>query len=274
MTKKGAPKTKAIMAQQEKHNRERREARAATAEKKRCDPRAGACEEVVHTMVGKIITRLRKRRRNNDTQLAALKSNPAMREASRARNERWRTDQRQEASERGITFDELLKERDAAHQAKPKTYYSEEARHKERMATDVAYETSVNLRTRLGEFMRLTNGTKAVGTMKLVGCTQAALIARLKKQLSAGEELEQMSIDHIFPMSLYDAADPLQQRMMMHWSNMQPMLLNGKEGNIAKNNKLPTKVMAAKVAWWAWPRGVTRAMLPDKYDGWSTPLRK
>jgi len=31
--------------------------------------------------------------------------------------------------------------------------------------------------------------------------------------------------------------------------------------------------MAAKVERWCWPDGVTEDMLPDKYDGWATPLR-
>ena len=56
----------------------------------------------------------------------------------------------------------------------------------------------------------------------------------------------------------------------MHWSNLQPLPM---KDNRSKNNKLPTKAMAAKVARWAWPDGITEDMLPDKYDGWATPLR-
>jgi len=56
----------------------------------------------------------------------------------------------------------------------------------------------------------------------------------------------------------------------MHWSNYQ--LITTAE-NRTKNDRLPTKAMAAKVERWAWPPGITEDMLPDIYPGWSTPLR-
>jgi len=46
------------------------------------------------------------------------------------------------------------------------------------------------------------------------------------------------------------------------------------EENEEKFDKLPTKAMAAKVERWCWPAGVTEDMLPDKYPGWATALRK
>ena len=79
-----------------------------------------------------------------------------------------------------------------------------------------------------------------------------------------------MEVDHIFPMSRYNCLLESEQRKVMHWSNFQPLPA---EENLYKSDKLPTKAMAAKVARWAWPDGVTEDMLPDIYDGWATPLR-
>ncbi len=76
-----------------------------------------------------------------------------------------------------------------------------------------------------------------------------------------------MEIDHIFPFKYYTLS---QQQRVGHFTNCQPLL---KPENSFKSDKLPTKAMAAKVARWAWPDGVTEDMLPDQYDGWRTPLR-
>ena len=57
---------------------------------------------------------------------------------------------------------------------------------------------------------------------------------------------------------------------VMNITNLQPLT---KEENRQKWDKLPTKAMAAKVDRSCWPDGVTEDMLPDKYDGWATPLR-
>ena len=62
---------------------------------------------------------------------------------------------------------------------------------------------------------------------------------------------------------MYNAKDPNQQRMMMHWSNTRPMKLYGKGGNISKDNRLPTRHEAEMVERWAWPPGVTEDQLKD-----------
>ena len=84
------------------------------------------------------------------------------------------------------------------------------------------------------------------------------------------EDMCSMEIDHVFPMTRYNCLLEDQQKKAMNKSNLQP--LTARE-NMYKSDRLPTKAMAAKVARWAWPDGVTEDMLPDIYDGWSTPLR-
>jgi hypothetical protein len=248
MTKPGAKKTPDMLAYQQEHNRKRREDRKAKQMEKKTVPREGACEEIVSKMVGAIITRLLKRRRNTGSR--NLKGNV---EAQRRANE-CHARLKQEASDKGITITELRKQRSEKHAAKPLVFYNAMARHKERVAEDVAYKITTNLRTRLGEFIRLTNGTKAQGTMALVGCSQKDLIAHLQSQIPEGESLHNYSIDHIFPMSMYDASDPLEQKKMMNYSNLQPLKLHGVGGNISKNNRPPSKTEAAKVAPWARPK--------------------
>lgn len=119
-----------------------------------------------------------------------------------------------------------------------------------------------NLRTRLGEFLKATPKiNKACGTTELVGCSREFLVAHLCRQLPKGYTLAEMSVDHIFPMSMYNFSDDKQQLMCMHWSNLQPLPLHGVGGNSSKSNKLPSLSEASKVQRWCWPANVDEAML-------------
>lgn len=100
--------------------------------------------------------------------------------------------------------------------------------------------------------------------MELIGCTRQTLAEHLRGNLSLND------IDHIFPFVLFDLDSHGDQQKVMHWSNLQ--LLTPEE-NKSKNDKLPTKAMAAKVDPSCWPDGVTMDDLPDIYPGWATPLR-
>lgn len=245
-------KTPAKIANQERHSRNRRERRAEIAKQKLTTPRAGACEEIVHKMVSGILTRLLKRKRNS----AARKkdTNGAL------RAKKWHDEQKAIAARKGVSITEHLKQRREEHAKKPLVYHNAQERHKERMANDENYSIRVRLSKRLREFLRLHNGTKAEGTMELVGCTQDELLDHLHKTTNA-DTLFGESIDHIFPASAYDARDPHQRRQMMHWSNLRMMPLYGVGGNVSKNNSLPTAAEASGVERWAWPPMVTEDML-------------
>lgn len=123
------------------------------------------------------------------------------------------------------------------------------------------------MRARLAEALRLANGKKAQRTDTYIGCSYDALSKHICQQWHHDKSFE---VDHIFPFALYDATAEADLLKVMHFSNTQPL---SKNENMHKSDKLPTKAMAAKVARWAWPDGVTEDMLPDIYDGWATPLR-
>ena len=129
---------------------------------------------------------------------------------------------------------------------------------KARLKTDPVFKLKCLMRTRIGNHLR-GKGKKEGVTFKLIGCSPEHLAAHLGTAPKA--------IDHIFPLTCYDAEK--EQHKMTNWQNLQP--LTGKE-NSSKRNKLPTKAMAAKVPRKLWPNGVTEDMLPDIYDGWKTSL--
>lgn len=116
----------------------------------------------------------------------------------------------------------------------------------------------------------MSNERKKGHTAKLVGCSRLELKAHIEKQLIGEETIEAVHLDHIFPISMYMLDNAEKQKRACHFSNLQPL---PEMANKSKRDKLPTKAMAAKVARWAWPDGVTEDMLPDIYDGWATPLR-
>lgn len=135
-------------------------------------------------------------------------------------------------------------------------------RRKERRKSDTHYTLKGRLRTRIQCALKRKNVGKTQRTNALLGMDI--------EEFKADFLVPGFHIDHIFPFDLYDLENEEQQRKVCNYSNLQ--MLKPKE-NRNKASKLPTKAMAAKVARWAWPDGVTEDMLPDIYDGWATPLR-
>ena len=141
---------------------------------------------------------------------------------------------------------------------------------KEKRQSDDTFVVTTRLRDRLKTFLRRQGRTQSENTMDMIGCSRDELVEHLASMLAGGQSIVSTDVDHIFPMSCYDVVIPDHQKMLMHFSNMQP--LTPAENN-SKRAQLPTKAMAARVERWAWPPGVTEDMLPDIYDGWSTPQR-
>ena len=253
MVKANPNKSPAKLANQARHNKRRRDARAAARQAKLTVPKEGVCEGIVHSMVTGIITRILKRKRKNENR------NHDPKAVSRAAAGHKRL--RDEALSLGITQRELASQRKAEKAKAEPTFYSQTTRHKERMQTDEDYSARVRCSRRLKEFLRLTNGTKAAGTMELIGCSHAELMLHLKKTLSPGKKIMDESIDHIFPASMYNAANPKDQRRMMHWSNLRMMPLYGVGGNVSKSNKMPSLEDVLAVERWAWPTDVDESML-------------
>ena len=138
---------------------------------------------------------------------------------------------------------------------------------REKYADDLMHNLKVRLRARLRLFMRGTGARKPASTFDLIGCTPEQLIHHLKTTIDDDVDVSNFELDHVFPLSRYSVKDAAR---MTNYRNLQ--LLNAFENN-TKNDKLPTKAMAARVPKEFWPDGVTEDMLPDIYDGWATPLR-
>ena len=135
-----------------------------------------------------------------------------------------------------------------------------------RRAHDPIFRLKDTIRARLSAFLNGKGTTKNASTFTLVGCTATELILHLGDTPKAGSK----HVDHIFPLDCHPLETLDEQMKAQHFSNLQLLTL---EENLSKSSKLPTKAMAAKVARWAWPDGVTEDMLPDIYPGWSTALR-
>ena len=127
------------------------------------------------------------------------------------------------------------------------------------------------MRARLGSFLRCNKAPKTGHTFDMIKKSPEELTQFLVSRLRPGERLETMEADHIFPLCAYNIETRDGQYAAMHFSNMTPLT---KEENGEKNGKLPTKAMASLVEKWAWPPGVSEAMLPDVYVGWDSPFRK
>lgn len=257
MPKAGTVKTPGLLAYQKRHNEQRKEERRKLALQRLTTPRDGAREEEIHKLVDGVVKRLLKRTRNNESR-RKLPSTAAAKTNARKRAQQYYEEKKEEASSLGQGIRSFLEEN---RTERANEYKNPLDRHKERVKTDEAYRIRCNLSTRLGEFLRLKNGTKAAGTMQLVGCTLPDLIDHLSSQLEEGETLASMSIDHIFPMTKYEASDPQQQIQMMHWSNLRPMKLYGQDGNVSKGCRLPTLSEAQAVQRWAWPNSIDESML-------------
>lgn len=131
---------------------------------------------------------------------------------------------------------------------------------KKRLLDDDAFYLNTKLRRRLHSALHVAKGKKRSRTMELVGCSYTELIAHLSSQLDEGETLHDKVIDHIFPMAKYHLADETQQRMCMHYTNLQ---LLSREDNARKHTALPTLDVGLRVERWAWPPGVQEEDLMD-----------
>jgi 5-methylcytosine-specific restriction endonuclease McrA len=131
---------------------------------------------------------------------------------------------------------------------------------KERLKKDPTFRLTCLMRTRLKNFLRGKIDVPGHAA-QMVGCTMEHLKAHLGNKKG--------QIDHVFPLSKYDLS--AEQHKMSRWENLQ--MLSAEENN-EKNNRLPTKAMAANVPVALWPQGITEDMLPDIYQGWATPLSK
>jgi hypothetical protein len=136
-------------------------------------------------------------------------------------------------------------------------------RRKTRYHSDEQFNILARLRTRLYQALRKKGVRNKDHVDNMYGCTHAQLKDKLSRLLEPGQKLSDLSIDHIFPMHMYDLTDQAQCRMCMHWSNLQPLKMDGDGGNRSKSGSMPSKAVAMRVKRECWPDNVTESDLSD-----------
>jgi hypothetical protein len=92
--------------------------------------------------------------------------------------------------------------------------------------SDPIYKLTVNMRTRIGMFLKTRNIRKTNTTFKIIGCTPEFLKKYLEKQFTPGmtwknHTLNGWHVDHIVPLA--SAKTPEDIDKLMHYTNLQPL---------------------------------------------------
>jgi len=117
-----------------------------------------------------------------------------------------------------------------AHHNKYKRAYR-----KMRCEKDPSFKLRQQLASRI--WSALKGSQKSAHTMELIGCTVEELWIHLESQFKRGMTRSNYGIwhcDHIQACAKFDLADPAQQRICFHWSNLQPLWATD---NIKKGNR-------------------------------------
>ncbi len=105
-----------------------------------------------------------------------------------------------------------------------------------KLKTDPLFRLQKNLRRRLN--LALKNVFKDDTTMKLIGCNLKDLKIYLENKFQKGmtwDNYGEWHIDHIKPISSFDLKDAKNQKLAMHYTNLQPLWA---KDNISKGNKI------------------------------------
>lgn len=119
-------------------------------------------------------------------------------------------------------------------------------RDRQRRVSDPNFRFRKNLRERIR--VALSGECKAARTLELIGCSFEALRGHLEKQFQKGKSIEGKfypdmtwenrgtvwHVDHIKPCASFDLADPVQQKLCFHYSNLQPLFA---PENLSKGDK-------------------------------------
>lgn len=107
-------------------------------------------------------------------------------------------------------------------------------------ATIPYYNIRNRLSSRLWHAVTASKGKKAAKTEALIGCTVKELQQQLQAQFTDGMTWEkflrgEIHIDHKIPCAAFDLADPEQQKICFHFTNLRPMW---KKDNLSKSDRL------------------------------------
>ena len=158
--------------------------------------------------------------------------------------ERWRNANREKV--RKITNKSSAKHKEA-RRANSRDWYEKNKEHKSRKTIEYrktdAYKNNVQfklrdvLRARLHTALR--GKKKLVSSVKNLGCTIEELKIHLEQKFKPGMTWDNWSfegwhIDHIKPFSKFDLTDEEQQKLAVHYTNLQPLWA---KDNLQKHNK-------------------------------------
>ena len=109
--------------------------------------------------------------------------------------------------------------------------------YKNRLATDVNFRITTNLRNRL--YCAIKNNQKAGHTIELLGCSIDQFKIYMQNMFKPGMTWENYGavwhIDHIIPCSFFNMSYPEHQIACFNWQNLQPMF--GEE-NLHKSDNM------------------------------------
>lgn len=112
---------------------------------------------------------------------------------------------------------------------------------RKRKAEDPAWAVVDRLRKRVGRAIRdYATGRKDCRTADLIGCSVPQLMAHIESLFLPGMSWDNRNlwhIDHIRPCASFYLADPEQQRICFHYTNLQPLWA---QDNIRKHAKILT----------------------------------
>lgn len=151
----------------------------------------------------------RKNYRENNKKVIALKK------------KEYAINNREKLRNKGRLYVEQNKEKISKYKSQYKT---------RRWRTDPFFRLKENLRNRLYSF--LSGRDKSINTMNLLGCDLEQLKTHIQSKFYPHPETgEQMSwenygrwhVDHIKPLAMFDSSNLEHQKIVMHYSNLQPL---------------------------------------------------
>jgi len=112
-------------------------------------------------------------------------------------------------------------------------------REKARMKSDPSFRLIRLLRSRVRQFIK--GGSKSESTMGLLGCTADEFRDYFESKFTKGMTWDlvmdgKIHIDHTIPLWAFDVANPVHQKVAIHWSNCAPLWASD---NLHKSRSVP-----------------------------------
>ncbi len=109
------------------------------------------------------------------------------------------------------------------------------ARLKTKMSENLNFRIACRLRKRIGQAVKRQYGSKASGTIEILGCSIESFRIYIESKFEPGMTWDNIHLDHIIPCALFDLRKPEHQKRCFHFSNYQPLLAFD---NISKGKRI------------------------------------